>query len=798
MRLLFVSHVHPDTGLVGAVRLNRFAQELAQRGHKVILLCGMDATKADTPATFAQRVADQDWSEPLVLAVADASPIRPASKATGVRRVLSRAQTATTLLAHGGSFWRWQRAARAFHQPIKTLFAPELAYGTFVNLDALAITRDYARRFGIPWVMDIKDPASNFIPRPLQRWLMPRYRDAVAVTLNSEFQRSHNSGWVDESSTVIYSGVESAPVGSYAFDSTQVALVGSIYTDAAAAVLLRGFARWRSQVQPNATLHYFGVDGARVALVAKAAQAEEGLIVEGQVPRNDLLERCARMAALMYASHPENTFHHKLLELAAIGRPLVTSPTEGAEAQALCERFHIAHTDAATAEAVSGALTTAAATPTADMAVLCREMSWARAAEQLEDLFVSALFTHPVVGSRVTATQPSLRIAIASSGRFHVLDLARELAALGHDVRFYSYVPKRRAVKFGLPPRCHVGLLPALAPFLVLIRMFRRGRIASWLNAALHRTMDALVARRLAPCDVFIGMSGMYVKAPLKARKAFGAKIVIERGSVHIVLQKQILDNVKSHNPRTGSVPAQDVARELEAYQLADKIVIPSLHAERSFIERGVPLEKLFRNPYGVDLAMFRPQPGIQRDPHLVLYVGSWAYQKGVDVLVEAMRTLAGDGFRLCHVGATGDAPMPLAPWFQSIGRMDQPRLAEWYSRAGCLALPSRQEGLSLVQAQALACGCPVIGTTMTGAADLDQMFPASGMVQILPVDNPAALARAIRCATAPPSQVGGTATDTLRERLSWRAYARRYDDTLRVIVQHGVCRASPRSMQPD
>ena len=43
-----------------------------------------------------------------------------------------------------------------------------------------------------------------------------------------------------------------------------------------------------------------------------------------------------------------------------------------------------------------------------------------------------------------------LRIGIASAGRFHVLDLARELSRLGHQVRFYSYVPKSRGRRFGL------------------------------------------------------------------------------------------------------------------------------------------------------------------------------------------------------------------------------------------------------------------------------------------------------------------------------------------------------------
>lgn len=46
-------------------------------------------------------------------------------------------------------------------------------------------------------------------------------------------------------------------------------------------------------------------------------------------------------------------------------------------------------------------------------------------------------------------------INIASfGGRTHMLDTARELARHGHTVRFYSYVPTKRAVRYGLPKEC--------------------------------------------------------------------------------------------------------------------------------------------------------------------------------------------------------------------------------------------------------------------------------------------------------------------------------------------------------
>ena len=41
------------------------------------------------------------------------------------------------------------------------------------------------------------------------------------------------------------------------------------------------------------------------------------------------------------------------------------------------------------------------------------------------------------------------------------------------------------------------------------------------------------------------------------------------------------------------------------------------------------------------------------------------------------------------------------------------------YSTANVFVLPSLEEGLAYVQGEALACGCPIIGSTNSGAEDL-------------------------------------------------------------------------------
>ena len=64
-------------------------------------------------------------------------------------------------------------------------------------------------------------------------------------------------------------------------------------------------------------------------------------------------------------------------------------------------------------------------------------------------------------------------INIASfGGRTHLLDTARELAKQGNIVRFYSYVPTKRAVKYGLPAECNYSLFLWALPFLVLYKIF--------------------------------------------------------------------------------------------------------------------------------------------------------------------------------------------------------------------------------------------------------------------------------------------------------------------------------------
>ena len=334
-----------------------------------------------------------------------------------------------------------------------------------------------------------------------------------------------------------------------------------------------------------------------------------------------------------------------------------------------------------------------------------------------------------------------MRIAIATNGRFHVLDLARELAALGHDVAFYSIVPRQRALRFGLPVGTHRALLPWLLPLVVLQR-YAGKRLRRALNPLMVSLVDRLIAWRLEPCDVFIGMSGICVLSARAARERYGAKVLIERGSRHILSQQSILGALEKKGLKAGTVPEYAIRRELQSYAIADRIVVGSHHVVESFVNEGVPEERLFRNPYGVDFGMFQPTTAPADLKPTVLFVGGWMYRKGVDVLIAALKEL--EGINLLHVGDV-DAPLTTTEYFEHHDSVPQWQLSSFYARAHIFVLASREEGLSLVQAQALASGLPVVCTDRTGGGDLKVMLEDPSWITVVPHDDANALAQAIQ-----------------------------------------------------
>lgn len=369
-----------------------------------------------------------------------------------------------------------------------------------------------------------------------------------------------------------------------------------------------------------------------------------------------------------------------------------------------------------------------------------------------------------------------MKINILSPGRFHVCDLARELARNGYDVKFYSFVPTKRAMKFGLPKECSVSLFWPMSPFLALSKkFFPKSQWAARITILFQDWLTSLVMRK---CDVCIAMSGSFVRAPRKA-KCQGAKVIIERGSKHIMEQKRILDSIPS-NKGDITVPYWHIPREIEDYDMADYVAVASQHVARSMLKFGYPKDKLFINPYGVDLSMFYPVPDTKKE-YDVIMVGGWSYRKGCDLIVDAIKQL---DYRFLHVGSIVDMEFPKDDKrFTHVDAVDQSQLIRYYNKAKVFVLPSREEGLAMVQAQAIACNLPLVGSNDSGAEDLRAIVEYPEYITIIEEFTPSALVKAIKKALSQQEDLkeiqyaGKTA-----KKLTWEAYGKRYSEFLRKI----------------
>ena len=148
---------------------------------------------------------------------------------------------------------------------------------------------------------------------------------------------------------------------------------------------------------------------------------------------------------------------------------------------------------------------------------------------------------------------------------------------------------------------------------------------------------------------------------------------------------------------------------------------------KESFLERGVPAEKIEVVLPAVDLDTFHPiakPDGAFR----VLAVLTIDPRKGAYYLLQAFEKAAIPGSELVIIGATGD------PWSKNMLAQFSSRLPNLriqyadvfeapleatYGQASVLVHPAIEDGFALAVSQALACGRPVITTRQTGAAQL-------------------------------------------------------------------------------
>jgi len=179
---------------------------------------------------------------------------------------------------------------------------------------------------------------------------------------------------------------------------------------------------------------------------------------------------------------------------------------------------------------------------------------------------------------------------------------------------------------------------------------------------------------------------------------------------------------------------------------------------------------RLAWHPHGLPLAAWPVRTGGSEQPPVVLGVGRLVAKKGFTTLVRAMSRVP--GARLVLLGE-GPERAVLAAQARELGvdarlagRVAEAEVAAWLARASVLALPSRvaaggdRDGLANVLLEAMASGVPVV-TTAAGSAEDAVAHRRTGL--IVPPDDPAALAAALRAVLAEPALAAALAARARR-----------------------------------
>ncbi|HEC14414.1 MAG TPA: hypothetical protein ENI72_01520 [Rhodospirillales bacterium] len=205
------------------------------------------------------------------------------------------------------------------------------------------------------------------------------------MTTFSQGHRLEANRWFGQDKTVIYSGFHETadpPAGDGPF---RILLTGSVYDDACLARFISGLRAWlEGQTGPAVVFSYAGNDGERVAALAGPLKGLCTIDLREFMAQDELAALQKSSSLNAYIRTPRSLFQHKVLELLAAGRPVLSFPGESDEAVGIAAKVGGCLLACETEEDVARALQkTFSAPPAAPNTEKINAYSWPAQAEKL-------------------------------------------------------------------------------------------------------------------------------------------------------------------------------------------------------------------------------------------------------------------------------------------------------------------------------------------------------------------------------------------------------------------------------
>ena len=248
-------------------------------------------------------------------------------------------------------------------------------------------------------------------------------------------------------------------------------------------------------------------------------------------------------------------------------------------------------------------------------------------------------------------------------------------------------------------------------------------------------------------------------------------------------------------------------AAETRTMKAADAVVTLSDGMREEIISRGVPGERVFVIPNGVDVARYNPRPrdkelaqklGLPEEVPVIGYIGSFVSYEGIPDLVRACSILRdeGIGFRLLLVGSGADSgridsvisELGLERHVIRTGRVPHSETPNYHSLIDLFAVPRTADRVCqlvtpLKPYEAMAMGRCVVASSV---AAIRQVIREGETGRLAEPENPSDLARVLRELIEAPDQrlaLGENARKWVHSERSWDAIGSQYASVIQRVT---------------
>lgn len=318
-----------------------------------------------------------------------------------------------------------------------------------------------------------------------------------------------------------------------------------------------------------------------------------------------------------------------------------------------------------------------------------------------------------------------MKVSIVVGGKFHAFNLAEQLEKRNYLAQLITSYPIWKVCKYYNIKKKKVTTFILKEIVERIIIKLNLQKILSFVFFYTNIYFQYLSSNKVhfKSINIIVGWAGFALKSFKKCENYKVIKI-LERGSSHILFQSNILlEEYKKFNLKY-IINQKLINQEMEEYDLADYINVPSNFAKNTFIREGIKKEKIICIPYGVDLKKFYPKKKTENIFRFI-YVGSVSIRKGVFYTLKAFDELNLPEAELLMVGIIDKEVSIILEKYKKnknikfIGHVPQNKLVEFYNKSDVFLISSIEDGFAMVILQALACGLPVICSKNSGGSDL-------------------------------------------------------------------------------